>query len=137
MSRERAMAASRLVRGLVAGACAALALSAVAAAQASSIIDAAKRGDREAVRAFLKQGVDANAAEGDGTTALHWAARSGDADLVQMLLYAGANPKATTRLGGYTPLMMAAQAGHPTAVAALIAGKADVNAGSTTGTTPL
>ena len=108
-----------------------------AAAQTTSVIDAARKGDREAVRALLKQGADVSAAEGDGTTALHLAARAGDAELVQVLVYAGANLRATTRLGAYTPLMMAAQAGHSAAVAALIAGGADVNATSTTGTTPL
>ena len=54
-----------------------------------------RRGDaaatRDAVRALLKQGADVNAAQGDGMTALHWAAMSGDAELAQMLLYAGAN----------------------------------------------
>ena len=108
-----------------------------AAAQTPSVIDAARKGDREAVRALLKQGADVSAAEGDGTTALHLAARAGDAELVQVLVYAGANLRATTRLGAYTPLMMAAQAGHSAAVAALIAGGVDVNATSTTGTTPL
>ena len=108
-----------------------------AAAQTTSVIDAARKGDREAVRALLKQGADVSAAEGDGTTALHLAARAGDAELVQVLVYAGANLRATTRLGAYTPLMMAAQAGHSAAVAALIAGGADVKATSTTGTTPL
>ena len=108
-----------------------------AAAQTPSVIDAARKGDREAVRALLKQGADVSAAEGDGMTALHLAARAGDAELVQVLVYAGANLRATTRLGAYTPLMMAAQAGHSAAVAALIAGGADVNATSTTGTTPL
>jgi uncharacterized protein len=107
------------------------------AAQTRSVIDAARKGDREAVRALLKQGADVSAADGDGTTALHLAARAGDAELVQVLVYAGANLRATTRLGAYTPLMMAARAGHSAAVAALIAGGADVNATSTTGTTPL
>ena len=50
---------------------------------------------RTAVRALLKQGVDVNAAQGDGMTALHWAARQGDVELAQMLLYAGANVRAT------------------------------------------
>ena len=45
-------------------------------------------------------------------TALHWAALKGDAELAQMLLYAGANVKATTRLGAYTPLYLAAKGGH-------------------------
>ena len=37
-------------------------------------------------------------------TALHWAAMKNDAELAQMLLYAGANVRATTRIGAYTPL---------------------------------
>lgn len=115
----------------------ALVLGAMVSAQTATVLEAARQGDKEAVRALLKQGADVNAAEGDGTTALHWAARAGDAALVQMLLYAGANVKATTRLGAYTPLMMAAQAGHSAAVAALLTGGSDVKATSTTGTTPL
>ena len=42
-------------------------------------------------------------------TALHWAARHGDVELVKMLLAAGANVRATTRLGDYTPLLMASE----------------------------
>lgn len=120
-----------------AGLLGALCLNALVIAQAATVTDAVRRGDREAVRTLLKSGADVNAAEGDGTTALHWAARRGDAELVQMLVSAGANVRATTRLGSYTPLMMAAQAGHSAAVAALLAGGADVEAASTTGTTPL
>jgi ankyrin repeat protein len=93
--------------------------------------------DKDAVRALLKDGADVNAAQGDGMTALHWAARSGDVDLAQMLLYAGANVKATTRLGAYTPLMMAAEQGHSAVIAALLAAGADVKAANATGTTPL
>ena len=84
--------------------------------------------DTDAVRTLLKNGEDVNAAQGDGMTALHWAARNGDAELTQMLLYAGANVKATTRLGGYTPLLMAADQGHATVIAALLSGGADAKA---------
>jgi len=132
------MVRRRLFSGGVLGVAGALCLSVLLSAQQpSTVLEAARDGDRDAVRALLKQGADVNAAEGDGMTALHWAARAGDAELVQMLLYAGANVKATTRLGAYTPLMMAAQAGHAPAVAALLAGGSDVKAASTTGTTPL
>ena len=72
------------------------------------VADAARaRRQRRRCEALLKQGADVNAAQGDGMTALHWAAMNGDAELAQMLLYAGANVKATTRLGGYTPLILA------------------------------
>ncbi len=93
--------------------------------------------EREAVKTLLKNGADVNAAQGDGMTALHWASRNGDAELAQMLLFAGANVKATTRLGGYTPLMMAAEQGHATVIAALLTGGADAKAANTMGTTPL
>src|SRR5688500_3266889 len=79
-------------------------------AASSDVADAAKAKDAAAVKALLKNGADVNAAQGDGMTALHWAATNGDTGLVQMLLSAGANVRATTRLGGITPLHMASQA---------------------------
>ncbi|MEX2609834.1 MAG: ankyrin repeat domain-containing protein, partial [Gemmatimonadota bacterium] len=54
------------------------------------VADAAMREDVAAVRALLQQGADVNAAQGDGMTALHWAAEHGHADMAGMLLYAGA-----------------------------------------------
>ena len=107
------------------------------AAGPAPVAEAAMKRDREAVRALLKNGEDVNAAQGDGMTALHWAARNGDLELTQMLLYAGANVKAATRLGGYTPLLMAADQGHAGVIAALVAGGADVKASNALGTTPL
>ncbi len=107
------------------------------ATERTPVATAAARRDTAAVRALLKDGADVNAAQGDGMTALHWAARSGDADLAQMLLYAGANVKAATRLGAYTPLMMAAEQGHAAVMAALLSAGADVKAANATGTTPL
>ena len=107
------------------------------AAGPAPVAEAAMKRDREAIRALLKNGEDVNAAQGDGMTALHWAARNGDLELTQMLLYAGANVKATTRLGGYTPLLMAADQGHASVIAALVAGGADVKAANALGTTPL
>jgi ankyrin repeat protein len=94
-------------------------------AQSSMVADAAMRGDAAAVKGLLQQGADVNAAQGDGMTALHWAARRGDADTVRMLLYAGANWRATTRLGGHTPLLLASQMGHARAIEALLEAGAD------------
>ncbi|MGH9144210.1 MAG: ankyrin repeat domain-containing protein, partial [Vicinamibacterales bacterium] len=76
-------------------------------------------------------------AQGDGMTALHWAAMHGDADLTATLLYAGANVRATTRLGGYTALHLAAQAGEAAAIGRLVAGGANPAALTSTGATPL
>ena len=106
-------------------------------AQSSPIANAAMAGDREAVRALIKKGLDVNEALGDGTTALHLAAMKGDAELAQMLLVAGANHRATTRIGAYTPLYLAARGGHSAVVAALLAAGADPKAETTNGTTPL
>src|SRR5438552_6603613 len=96
------------------------------AAAAAPVADAAERGDKEAVRALIKQAVDVNAAQGDGMTALHWAAMHGDADLAATLLYAGANPRATTRIGGYTALHLASRAGAAAVIKTLAAAGANV-----------
>jgi uncharacterized protein len=128
----------RLIRKFGFGGVMAITLTAwLSAAGPAPVADATMARDREAVKTLLKNGADVNAAQGDGMTALHWAARNGDAELAQMLLFAGANVKATTRLGGYTPLMMAAEQGHATVIAALVSGGADARAANALGTTPL
>jgi ankyrin repeat protein len=112
-------------------------MSVTLGAAESLVADAAARGDRDAVKALLKNAADVNAAQGDGMTALHWAAMNGDVDLAQMLIVAGANVKATTRLGSYTPLYLASQQGHGAIIQALIKAGGDVKAGTPNGTTPL
>jgi ankyrin repeat protein len=107
------------------------------AQSASPIANAAQNGDRDSVRELLKKGVDVNAAQGDGSTALHWAAIKGDADLARMLVFAGANVRATTRIGAYTPLYLAAKGGYADVVAVLLTGGADAKAATSNGTTPL
>lgn len=97
------------------------------------VADAAMRGDVEYVRQLLRAGEDVNAAQGDGMTALHWAAESGNAELAAMLLYAGANVGAVTRLGDYTPLHVASRAGRDVVVSVLLGAGADVDAGTSTG----
>ncbi len=107
------------------------------AAAPAPVADAAMQHDTVTVRALLKQGADVNAAQGDGMTALHWAAMHGDLELADVLLYAGANVRATSRLGRQTPLHVASQNGAGAVVKALIARGADVAAASSTGATPL
>ena len=63
------------------------------------------------MRALLKQRADVNAAEADGTTALHWAVRADDLETAQLLIRAGANVKAANRYG-VTPLSLAATNGN-------------------------
>jgi ankyrin repeat protein len=119
-------------------------LWAAAAGQAgaadSPVADAAMRGDASAVRSLLQRGADVNAAQGDGMTALHWAAEHGDHGLAALLLESGANPGAETRIGRHTPLHVAAQGGHHLVVRTLLqhkAGTAGVNITTTTGAAPL
>ena len=92
------------------------------------VADAAMRGDAESVQRLLREGADVNAPRNDGMTALHWAAMNDDADLIGVLMYAGAVVEPTTRLGGYTPLHLASREGRGLAVAALL------EAGSSPGT---
>ena len=117
----------------------ALGLSALlsAATGGSPIADAAKQGNTDAVRALIKQAVDVNAAQGDGMTALHWAAMKNDSELAQLLLFAGANVKATTRIGAYTPLVLAAREGNATVIEPLLKAGADANSKTANGTTVL
>ncbi len=99
----------------------------------SPVADAAMRGDSAKVRSLLKQGVDANAAQADGMTALHWAAARGDAAQVKVLVFAGARLESSTRNGSYTPLHLAAQAGRGAAVRALLESGANANAVTSSG----
>ena len=127
-----------LRRNVMQGGLAALALSALLhAAPSAPVADAAMQGNREAVKALLKQAADVNGAQGDGMTALHWAAMKNDAELAQTLLYAGANLRATTRIGAYTPLLLAARNGSASVIAPLLKAGADANAATANGTTPL
>jgi ankyrin repeat protein len=105
---------------------------------AAPVADVAKRGDRESLATLLREGADVNASQGDGMTALHWAAVKGDAEMASMLIEAGANVKAVTRVGLYTPLHVASQNGNAAVVEVLLAAGSDVNARTLPGgTTPL
>ena len=103
----------------------------------SPVADAVMQGERDIVREFLRQGVDVNAAQGDGMTALHWAAVKEDVETAKMLLYAGANVKATTRLGAFTPIFLAAKTGNPAMLETLVDASSDVNVATSMGVTPL
>ena len=132
-------ARSRAIRGATLAACAALLSAAAPHGRAdTSIADAEMRGDTASVRALLKQGADVNAAQGDGMTALHWAADHGDVEQTRMLIYAGARLEAATRNGNYTPLHLAARSGKVSVIKALLDAGANVKAATTTGgATPL
>ena len=76
-------------------------------------------------------------AQGDGMTALHWAADRGDVAMTALLLRSGAKLTGTTKNGGYTPLHVAARAGHGAVVQALLAAGADAKTLTSTGATAM
>lgn len=92
------------------------------------LIEALKAGDKAAASSLLQQHVNVNAAEPDGTTALHWAVRADDVDAAVRLIRAGANVKAVNRYG-MTPLSLAATNGNARVIEALL--KAGANANDT------
>ena len=108
-------------------------LWAAAPAPESPVADAAMRGNIETVRSLLREGADVNAAQGDGMTALHWSAVNNNAEMIRVLLYAGANVETTTRLGGYTPLHLASREGLSESVRALLQAGSKATTATTTG----
>src|SRR5690349_8439140 len=97
------------------------------AASRAPLADAAEQRDQAGVRQLLATGTDVNAAQVDGTTALHWAAYNDDAETVAMLLRAGANANAVNRYG-VPPLAQACTNGNPAIVRQLLEAGADANA---------
>lgn len=101
-------------------------MSLAAAGREASLIEAAKVGEVQTVRALVKQRVDLNATEADGSTALHWAVHRDYVEIADALIRAGANVKAANRYG-VTPLSLACTNGNAEIVARLLKAGADAN----------
>src|SRR4029077_390634 len=97
------------------------------AAGNADLADAAMRGNKDVVRSLLLKKADVNAAQVDGTTALHWAVRADDLETVDLLIKAGANVSAANR-EGVTPMRLAATNGNAAMLEKLIKAGADANA---------
>ncbi len=102
----------------------------------SDLADAVMQQDSARVRALLDHHADVNAAQPDGSTALHWAAYRGDARTAALLLAAGAHPNVATGTG-MTPLLLACQAGNAQLVKLLLDAGANVSQTLAHGETPL
>jgi ankyrin repeat protein len=101
---------------------------------------AAHNADLAGVRAWLAAGTPADTLDKAGYTPLQWSCFRGaagdQAPVVQALLAAGADPNRMAPSGRETCLMLAAQAGVPAVVEALLAAGARVD-GAADGVTPL
>jgi uncharacterized protein len=118
---------SAAVRGLLALLFTAFLFTPLHAAVRPTLSDAAKNGDKEALRSLLQKGANVNATEGDGTTALHWAVYRDDLEAVDLLIRAGAKVNAANDLGA-TPLWTACQNGSEAMVRRLLGAGANPNA---------
>lgn len=99
----------------------------MASASDLQLLEAVRNQNREAVRALLKQQVDVNAPQGDGATALHWAAHRDDLETADLLIRARAKVNAATDLG-VTPIALACANGSAAMVEKLLAAGANPNA---------
>ncbi len=102
----------------------------------AGLVEAAKQGDREAVRSLLQEHADVNAAQADGATALAWAAYRDDLETADLLIRAGADLNAANDYG-VSPLSLACTNRNAAMVEKLLEAGADPTAAQWTGETPL
>jgi len=117
---------------LVAGA----ATASAGARSVPPLIQAVKGSEADLVRALVRKGVDVNAPDVDGTTALHWAARLDSPAIAELLVRAGARPNVANRYG-VTPLSLAAANGSGRMMQRLLEAGADPKVVSGDGETVL
>jgi len=102
---------------------------------AEDLARAAETGDVEWLKSTLTAGVDVDATNLFGTTALMRASSRGDVQMVRVLLSCGADPN-RIRNDKFTALALAAFFGHQGVVKCLVEHGADPNASTRFGTSP-
>ena len=100
------------------------------------LADAAQHREIETVRVLIDEGVDVDAPQADGATALAWAVHWDDLATADLLLGAGADVDAANDLG-VTPLMLAGLNGSVPMVDLLLRAGANPNAARPAGGTAL
>jgi uncharacterized protein len=111
-------------------------LSLGVAGREPTLVEAGRARNTQAALTLLAQGVDVNAPEADGTTALHWAAHHDDLPLAEALLRAGARADTANRYG-VTPIYLAAENGSAVMIERLLLAGADPNTALPEGETTL
>ncbi|MEJ2702300.1 MAG: CocE/NonD family hydrolase [Sedimentisphaerales bacterium] len=92
-----------------------------------ALYQAVANGDIEQIRILISKGVDVNAQDEAKFTPLHYAAKSGMAEITQLLLEAGAGVDVEAADKEKTPLHYAAEAGNKEVVKLLVEAGADIN----------
>jgi ankyrin repeat protein len=97
------------------------------AAEKPALADAAEQGNKPLIRTLLDAHADVNAAQVDGTTALHWAVYRDDVETAGLLVRSGAKANVVNRFG-VAPLFLACTNGNSDLVVLLLNAGADANA---------
>lgn len=104
----------------------------------SEIVLAARDADVDKLSRLIEAGVDVNAADSSGLTALNWAVYNGNVDCVRRLLVASRIDVNKADLQGFTPLFWAIYKNNAECVQLLLAAPGiDVNRQDKNGCTPL
>jgi len=93
----------------------------------SSFIECAKRGDIEAAKMFLSEGININARDEEGQSALMRASLFGHTEMVKLLLDKGADVKIRSKETQNTALMEAVAGNQPDIIRLLAQNGSDVN----------
>jgi uncharacterized protein len=113
-----------------------LAAAGTAAAADDSLAGLIQAGHRDAALKRIAAGADVNAAQGDGTTPLHWAVYKIDADLARALLERGAKADVMNNYGS-TPLAEAVKVANARLVGMLLDAGSNVEVPNQEGQTAL
>jgi ankyrin repeat protein len=113
-----------------------LAAAGTAAAADDTLAGLIQAGHRDAALKMIAAGADVNAAQGDGTTPLHWAVYKVDADLVRALLERKAKPDVINNYGS-SPLAEAAKVANARLVEMLLDAGSNVEVPNQEGQTTL
>ena len=113
-----------------------LAAASTAAAADDTLAGLIQAGNRDAALKSIAAGADVNAAQGDGTTPLHWAVYKVDVDLARALLARGAKPDVLNNYGS-SPLAEAVKVANARLVEMLLDAGSNVEAPNQEGQTAL
>src|SRR5438105_3234159 len=113
-----------------------LAAAGTAAAADTSLAGLIQARNRDVALKMIAAGADVNAAQGDGTTPLHWAVYKIDAELTRALLQRGARPNVINNYGS-SPLAEAVKVADARLVGMLLDAGSDANVPNQEGQTAL